>query len=595
MNWVKKLFSGLKTRFIICYLLLTLIPIVLLYRIAYVNAAESAQREIVESQVERAYADRQYMQLVFQNVESKVDLFEENTTLAQIMDNSSHSNRSVMYDYVSEVSDLFAKAKRDDLVDGTDIYTNNATAADILPGFHLMSDLDTSLFPEIYALNRSRVLFQHFWVFAPGEDGLRTRFYAGLFDANVNRVNGILAIDCSRALRAMLEKRYNDGEHVYVLCDGEQVYATDRDTLASQSAAEAMKRLPAGENTGVYLDETARLITHVIRFPDQKLTVCRVYPVPHSVRLPAFFWPVLLSMIALSLILMLLIFHPLNNITALARHMKSVRSIPLQPYPRKSRTSEIITIIDEYNALVERVNDMSRTINQKELLLRNAQIERLQSQLNPHFFYGTLESIRMIAEVENQPEIAEIAYDFSSLMRYSLSKDFFVPLSQEIDIVRQYIAIQKKRIGNRFELIWDNDVDVESWRCPKFVLFSMVENAFTHDVNHSRKKVHITIALRESGDELTLTVTNDGPGIPPERLRQLWHMIAHPEDRKDFTSQNNGRSIFNINDRLQFYYGEDYHFHIDSTPEKQTVCSVTINRNAKFLGEEPSDAEYSAD
>ena len=141
MNWVKKLFSGLKTRFIICYLLLTLIPIVVLYRIAYVNAVESAQREIVESQVERAYADRQYMQLVFQNVESKVDLFEENTTLAQIMDNSSHSNRSVMYDYVSEVSDLFAKAKRDDLVDGIDIYTNNATAAEILPGFHLMSDL----------------------------------------------------------------------------------------------------------------------------------------------------------------------------------------------------------------------------------------------------------------------------------------------------------------------------------------------------------------------------------------------------------------------------------------------------------------------
>lgn len=595
MKSVRTLLPGLKERFIVCYLLLTLIPTAVLYRVAYVYTAQSARREIVESQMERGYADQQYMQLVFQSIESKCDPFMENSTLSQIMDNSSQSNRSVMYDYVSEVSDLMSKARQGTAVDGIEIYTPNATAAEILPGFRLLSELNPEGFPESYAVNPSRALYQHFWVLTPREDFPELHYYAGLFDSNLYRINGVLAIDCSRVLRDMLLPWHGENESVRVYFDGAPVYDSDAESPFDAELAEWVAALSASDGVSVHLDESSNRLTHAISLPAQKLVVCRTYLVPLALRLPALFWLLMLALVAMSLLLMLLIFHPLHNITALARHMKSVRSIPLKPYPGRAHTREIVTIIHEYNALVQRVNEMSRVINKKELMLRTAQIERLQSQLNPHFFYGTLESIRMIAEVEGQAEIAEIAYDFSSLMRYSLSKDYFVPLPQELDVVRQYIAIQAKRIGNRFTVEWSSGVNAESWLCPKFVLFSMVENAFTHDVNQSRQIVHIRIFLRENADRLTLSVANDGPGIEPARLAQIRYMIAHPDERRSFASANNGRSIFNINDRLQFYYGEDYQFNIDCTPETGTVCSVTINRSARFPGEEDADAEYPAD
>ncbi|MBQ6528390.1 MAG: histidine kinase [Clostridia bacterium] len=586
MKKVFRLFSGLKTRFISCYLLLTVIPIALLYQITYSNAAETAQRKIIETQTERAYADRQYMQLLFRSIESKYDLFADNTTLTRVLDNTSCTERSVMYDYVSELSDLLSRVCRDTTVDDVTIYTQNEIAARILPNFYPIDTMDLMHFPEDYAEHRNRTLYRHFWALGQEKDTLVLKYYAGLFNSDLNIVNGVLSISCTDSLKNLLGFSYGENEAIALYLNGRLVYS---DGMADSE-------MPvSGEPVEIQLDDATDRISCVVRLPEQGFALKRIYSAPRTVQFPGVFWLALSFFIAMSLLVMFIIFRPLNNITALARHMKSMQALPMQPYQGNSHTREIYTIIHEYNALGQRINTLSQTVNQKELLLRNAQIERLQSQLNPHFFYGTLESIRMIAEVENQPEIAEIAYDFSSLMRYSLSRDFFAPLEQEIEIVKQYIAIQQKRIGNRFEVTWSSDVETSSWRCPKFVLFSMVENAFTHDVNHSRRKVHIEVALQESGEELRMQVANDGPGIPQDRLEEIRHMIKHPEDRQNFTSANNGRSIFNINDRLQFYYGEDYRFHIESVPEKQTVCSVTIKRNAKFLGKENEDAEYSAD
>ena len=130
--------------------------------------------------------------------------------------------------------------------------------------------------------------------------------------------------------------------------------------------------------------------------------------------------------------------------------MKTTQSASLAPYTGKAGDNEVGDLISEYNAMAQRTNELSRTVHQNELLLRNAQIEMLQSQLNPHFFYGTLENIRMIAEMHGEKLIAEIAFAFGNLMRYSLSREYFVPLQKEMDIVAQYIEIQKKRLGNRF-------------------------------------------------------------------------------------------------------------------------------------------------
>ena len=592
---MKHWLSSLKIRFLVCYLLLTFIPITALYQVIYVTSVQDAQQSIINAQTQAAYSDGQYLQYLLMGIESRYHQFAASTALTEIFDTSARTERQVMYNYVREVSKTIQSATGDiDLIDSISFYTRNTVATDILPNFYPMEDLQDKSFPESYQRNPGRALFRHFWCVEESSAGKTLTYYAGIMDADIQRVEGVIAIRCKQDIWGEFFASAGQTESAFFFLDHELVYSSapeDVPPLASLAVV-----FPSGSNVRVDVSSETGRVTRWMRLSDSNIIICRVSPIPQVIQIPQSFWGMLVFLVLVIFLLMMVLFHPLYNITRLARHMGSVQSIPMQPYPFGSNTQEVKTIIAEYNALGERINDLSRTINQKELLLRNAQIERLQSQLNPHFFYGTLESIRMIAEIDGHAEIAEIAYDFSTLMRYSLSRDYFVPLLQEIDVVRKYVAIQKRRLGERFSFVWDVNVTTEDWHCPKFLLFSLVENTFTHDVNHSRRMVHIHTSIREKGDELIFTVRNDGPGVEEQRLKELRYLIDHPEERRHFTSQNNGRSIFNINDRLRIYYGEDYHFEIDSIPNEYTICSVKIHRSAKFMGEEEADdAQYPAD
>jgi len=592
---MKHWFSSLKMRFLVCYLLLTLIPIASLSWVIYTTSAQDAQQGVINAQTQAAASDGQYLQYLLMSIESRYHQFAASPALLEILDGSARTERQVMYNYIREVNKLGQSARQQiDLIDSISFYTRNAVASDILPHFYPMSALEDDAFPESYQRNPARALFNHFWCVEETDAGKILAYYAGVMDADIQRVEGVMAIRCKPDIWNEFFAGADQPESACVFLDYRLIYSSSALTPA-QLPNPLLIAFPAGGNVRVDVSADTGLVTRWMRLPDQGITICRITPIPQVISIPPTFWGTLAFLVLVIFLLMMVLFHPLYNITRLARHMGSVQSIPVQPYPYSSNTSEVKTIIAEYNALGERINDLTRTITQKELLLRNAQIERLQSQLNPHFFYGTLESIRMIAEIDGHAEIAEIAYDFSTLMRYSLSRDYFVPLIQEIDVVRKYVAIQKRRLGERFFFVWDVNVTTEEWKCPKFLLFSLVENAFTHDVNHSRRMVHIHTSIQETGDELIFTVRNDGPGVEPQRLAELRHLIDHPEERRHFTSQNNGRSIFNINDRLRIYYGENYHFDIDSVPNEYTVCSVKIHRNAKFLGEEDEiHAEYPA-
>ncbi len=591
---MRQFFSTLKMRFFICYIFLTLVPVGVLYQMTYTTSVQEAQLGVINAQSEAAHSDRQYLQYLLMSIESCYHQFATSTPLTEILDLSAKTERQVMYNYIREVNRLIQDAKGDiDLIESISFYSKNTVASQILPHFFPMEMLDDSSFPSSYTRNPTRALFNRFWCVEDTGDKQTLLYCAGIMDPDFQRVNGIVVIRCKQEIWDSFLALSSDAESAYFFLDNELVFASGPRTADARILGDVFR---AGSDVSVDVNADTGMVTRWFRLPEQNMTICRIRPIPNIVRLPNAFWVTIAILILVIFLLMMVFFRPLLNITRLARHMKSVQSIPVQPYPYDSRTHEVGTIIAEYNALGERINELSRTVNQKELLLRNAQIERLQSQLNPHFFYGTLESIRMIAEIDGHAEIAEIAYDFSTLMRYSLSRDYFVSLIQEIDVVRKYVAIQKRRLGERFSFVWDVNVTSEDWRCPKFLLFSLVENAFTHDVNHSRRTVHIQTSIQETGNELIFTVRNDGPGVDPQRLSELRRLIDHPKERKHFTSQNNGRSIFNINDRLRIYYGENYHFEIDSVPNEYTVCSVKINRTAKFQGEEDEEnAQYPAD
>lgn len=595
MSSCRKFPKGLIAKFLITYIVAFLIPSFLVFATFYNNAVQQTQSDLILSKRDAMTTAKNYMENQFRNMEEKSLLFQNVTELYGLFDPTVSSEKDIIYTYRK---DFVALTKLDEYntgVEQLEFYSSNPVASSILPFFLPIDELYARDINEEFRENPDKMLFRRFWHITSENGQLKMTFYSGLMNSDASRLLGALSITCNDEL--LDQFLFSDSKDIatYLYWDGEPVFS-----LNSSERSDACRK--AYENTWdqtdgaiqVTLDSSQYVLQSHMYLPDQNLDVVQFEFLPpdslssgSALRqiLPLWVFIFLVS----TLLLFLLIFKPMRNVSQLARHMRRTKAPRLEPYPGKITRDEVGDLISAYNDLVERTIQMTDTLHQNEILLKNAQIETLQAQLNPHFFYGTLESIRMIAESHGETLISEISYAFGNLMRYSLSREYFVPIRREIDIVRQYLDIQKKRLGDRFSVQWEVEPLEMEWDCPKFVLFSMVENVLVHDVSRTRKHVNIWIRLHQEGDDLLLSVENDGPGISAERLRFLEDLKNHPEKRKEMSSRNNGRSIFNIHDRLQLYYGNAYQLSIESEENVRTVCSVRFHikpQNLATLSEE---------
>lgn len=582
--------KGLIPKFIITYILAIFIPSFFIANFLYNDTMEQARSELVNSRKDSLLANKNYMETQFSSIEQKALLFHNASGLYELLEPTFSNTKEVVYTYWKDFVTLTKVGEYNDpLIDTLHLYSGNPVACEVLPMFVPLEELyQKNISPE-FAQNADQMLFKQFWQMSAEDGEVQFTFYSGLMSADASRLLGAVSISCKEELLQQFFLASSENTATYLYWDGKLVHSINpsSDTYWKQKEAEWPESMGANS---VSIDTSRHVLQSRISLSEQNIDIIQLEFLPSDTLLGGdpfstiWFWWILISILS-SLLVFVFIFKPMRNVSRLAKHMRYTQAPALLPYSGKVTRDEVGDLISAYNDLVNRTLEMTETLHQNEILLKNAQIERLQAQLNPHFFYGTLESIRMIAEAHGETLISEIAYAFGNLMRYSLSQEYFVTIEKEMDIVKQYLDIQQKRLGNRFSVEWKLDVSHLDWDCPKFVLFSMIENVVVHDVGRTRKHVHILIEIRQDGDDLYISVTNDGPGISPERLAFLQDLKVHPEKRKTMSSRNNGRSIFNIHDRLQLYYGNDYEFSIDSEENVKTVCSVKVHIKPNHAGD----------
>ena len=217
-------------------------------------------------------------------------------------------------------------------------------------------------------------------------------------------------------------------------------------------------------------------------------------------------------------------------------------------------------------------------INEQQLINKQQQMEynMLASQINPHFLYNTLETIRMQALSYNCPDVATSIKLLGKSMHYVLENTGTntTTLQKELDYIKTYLAIQKLRFGDRVNAEFDipEIYDLSSISILPLLLQPIVENAISHGLEDIYGKGIITISVRISEDEkLIITVSDNGIGMDEETLRQV-------RDRMINHETNDARSIglYNINQRIKLFYGEEYSLQINSAPEKGTTAVLTL-------------------
>ncbi|MCU6709145.1 sensor histidine kinase [Paenibacillus sp. J5C_2022] len=269
-----------------------------------------------------------------------------------------------------------------------------------------------------------------------------------------------------------------------------------------------------------------------------------------------------------------------NPIKRLIQSMVQIeKGLSFKPIPI-DRMDELGYLQKRFNDMVHNEQSMRKTIYEEQLHKKDIELKFLQSQVNPHFLYNTLDSIYWIAEERELEEISEVVLDLSRFFRLSLSrgKDY-VSVKESVEHLDYYLRLQQFRHTDKFEVIWAVDEELRDIKIMKLMLQPIVENAIVHSLERAAEPCQLTIAIYREHEAACFTVTDTGIGIGRDRLSRLMKEIMR-EDGVSGTTYG----LRNLYQRLLIQYGDDMSFEIRSEPMKGTCVSVRIR--LKRLGGE---------
>ncbi len=267
----------------------------------------------------------------------------------------------------------------------------------------------------------------------------------------------------------------------------------------------------------------------------------------------------------------------------LAARMGKIRLDSSQRLDRSERDDEIGLLQNSFADMAERTQNLIASEYIAKIEKRNAQLRALQAQINPHFIYNTLQAIGGMALKHEVPGIYEVTLNLIDIMRYSLnfSKDR-VRLGDELKYLQSYLQIQNLRFGKRLDLAFDAPEECFDYLVPKLILQPLVENCFEHGLSERVGRWVVTIRAAVSGTDLCLTVTDNGIGIPSEKLEQIRAALETGTDSSLRGAEHIG--LTNVNARIRLMFGgEEYGLTIDSDPGMGT--SITVRLRAVKEGE----------
>ena len=287
-------------------------------------------------------------------------------------------------------------------------------------------------------------------------------------------------------------------------------------------------------------------------------------------------YQIILILAAISILVCLIVANMLSNYVAspirkFTMGMKRFRDGNFDVRIELDREDEFQQLAVGFNKMADQLEKTMAEQVQAERTINETRIRMMQSQLNPHFLYNTLDTIKWVAKANNVPEVATMAASLAGILRASISEKQLYRLSEELALVRDYCEIQQIRFDGRFDLTIDVPEELESAVIPRLILQPMVENAIIHGLDE-REEGHILIeAVREgsaSGDILKIAIRDNGKGISDEMMNAL--------NRDDEQALNGHLGLNNVNTIIRLYYGREYGVRASRPETGGTVMTVTL-------------------
>ena len=239
--------------------------------------------------------------------------------------------------------------------------------------------------------------------------------------------------------------------------------------------------------------------------------------------------------------------------------------------------------------MVDQVNQLMNSNYQNQRRMRKLELQALQEQINPHFLYNSLDSIKWLIRMNRIDEAIGMVKNLSLLYRISLSHGReIITVRDEIRHVRAYLDLQRQEYKSKFTYEIHADESTYDYLTPKIILQPLVENSLSHGVGNARREIHITVSVLEAGKKIHMIVSDDGTGIPADKLMQINAGLRGNTRGKDPApeAESGGYGMKNVNDRIRLYFSDDCGIFIDSEPDKGTTVTVVIDKITENLRED---------
>lgn len=377
-------------------------------------------------------------------------------------------------------------------------------------------------------------------------------------------------------LDAMLNNLYSSDSEIVVLDEfWEEVYSSEsarKDSLvkllhARRFAGETIKQSEDGFM--FFIDE----------MPERGLFIVLGKQSIFTESLTKTMMLVIISLAALALVLCFFVARILSRflmspLEKMTEAMEKVRLGDLTVQMNSTRS-------DEFGQLSRDFDDMTKALkvyvdmrSKQQQELSDSNIAMMQAQLNPHFLYNTLDTIKWVAKANHVPELATLSSSLAKILRASISADIFVTLADEMELIQNYIEIQKIRFSESFSFDAEVPMELEDAIIPKLILQPMVENAIVHGLK-DRDGGHIFLNAYERDNRLTVDIEDDGRGMSEGMLTVL--------NNRDRDKLKGHIGFYNVDTIIRLHYGLNYGLHAENL--KDGGVRITMELPLKF-GEE---------
>ncbi|WP_287714252.1 cache domain-containing sensor histidine kinase [Blautia sp.] len=232
-------------------------------------------------------------------------------------------------------------------------------------------------------------------------------------------------------------------------------------------------------------------------------------------------------------------------------------------------TDEIGQIGSEYNRMAENIETLIEKVYKMEITQKQAEIDFLCMQINPHFLYNTLDTISWMAIMQGNLDISEMTISLADLLRAMIQKDRFVTVEDEMKTVKDYLLIQGQRFGDKISVIYDIDEQAYPCRIPNFILQPLIENAIIHGLEPKLEKGTLRVQIKLENEAVAFCIADNGVGMSREEIQALYEKCEMND-----TNQNIG--LKNVYRRLILCYGETSRLHIESEKHRGTKIKFIL-------------------